>query len=162
MKGTRNIILAVVFTLAAISQIVLAFVFYDPEATAWIINIGWLILFVSAFFGWVPILTFRKKGDVKGRSYIHTTKLVDSGVYSIVRHPQYLAGVLINIALPMITRHWSVIASGIVAAVVNYASTFDEEKACIEKFGDDYLRYMDHVPRLNFLLGVARVVLMKR
>jgi len=39
-------------------------------------------------FGVLPVFEFRKKGGVKkGKSYIHTTKLVDTGIYSIVRHP---------------------------------------------------------------------------
>jgi protein-S-isoprenylcysteine O-methyltransferase Ste14 len=28
-----------------------------------------------------------------------------------------------------------------------------EEKNNIEKFGDDYLRYMEQIPRMNFVLG---------
>ena len=39
-------------------------------------------------FGMLPVVEFRKKGGVrKGKSYVHTTKLVDTGIYSIVRHP---------------------------------------------------------------------------
>jgi protein-S-isoprenylcysteine O-methyltransferase Ste14 len=49
-----------------------------------------LYIFSGLIFGMLPVFEFRKKGDVKkGKSYIYTTRLVDSGVYSIVRHPQY-------------------------------------------------------------------------
>lgn len=54
---------------------------------------------LSALFGWLPIFTFRKKGKVQGRGHIQTTVLVESGVYSIVRHPQYLSGILLCIGL---------------------------------------------------------------
>lgn len=33
-----------------------------------------------------------------------------------------------------------------------------EEQMSIEKFGDDYKRYMQKVPRMNLLLGVTRLV----
>ena len=50
-------------------------------------------------FGWLPVIEFRKKGGVrKGKSYIHTTQLVDTGIYSIVRHPQYVTFILWAIA----------------------------------------------------------------
>ena len=148
----------IVVTVAAVGQIILALVLYDPEANAAIINTGWGILWLSAIFGWLPIYTFRKKGEVKGRGYIHTTKLVDSGVYGIVRHPQYLAGVLMSIALPLITQHWLVAALGIIAAVIYYVGTFEEEKNCIEKFGDAYKQYMEKVPRMNFIVGILRLL----
>jgi protein-S-isoprenylcysteine O-methyltransferase Ste14 len=51
-----------------------------------------LYVFSGMVFGALPIFEFRKKGGVrKGQSYVRTTKLVDSGIYSVVRHPQYVA-----------------------------------------------------------------------
>ncbi|MFZ5910702.1 MAG: methyltransferase family protein [Chloroflexota bacterium] len=158
MMSKKMILMAGALTIAAVGQIALAIVLYEPQASAAVINTGWGILWVSAIFGWLPIFTFRKKGEVKGRGYIQTTKLVDSGVYAIVRHPQYLAGVLMSIALPLITQHWSVLALGVVAAVIYYVNTFEEEKDNIEKFGQAYRRYMETVPRLNFILGIVRLV----
>lgn len=147
-----------ILTIAMVGQIILAFVLYDPMGNTALINTGWVILWTSAIFGWLPIFTFRKKGKVKGRSYIHTTTLVDSGVYGIVRHPQYLAGVLISIAMPMITQHWLVLSLGIVTAVIMYMGTYDEEQGCIEKFGEEYKEYMEKVPRMNFILGIIRAI----
>jgi len=154
----KMMLMAGALTVAAVGQIVLAIVLYDPQASAVVINTGWGILWLSAIFGWLPIYTFRKKGEVKGRGYIQTTKLVDSGVYAIVRHPQYLAGVLMSIALPLITQHWSVAALGVAAAVIYYVNTFEEEKGTIEKFGEAYKQYMQTVPRMNFILGIIRLI----
>jgi len=158
MKDKRMVLSAVILTISSVGQIILAIIFYGPHGNTNLINTGWLILWVSAFFGWVPIYTFRKKGNVKGRSYINTTTMVDSGVYAIVRHPQYLAGILMSIALPLITQHWSIVLLGTIVAVVTYINTFDEEKDCVEKFGDEYLRYMEDVPRINFIIGIARLI----
>jgi protein-S-isoprenylcysteine O-methyltransferase Ste14 len=151
-------IYAIILTIAAVGQIILAFVLYDPEDNALLINIGWGVLMLSAIFGWLPIFTFRRKGDVKGRGYIHTTVLVDSGVYGIVRHPQYLAGVLMNIALPMITQHWLVAGFGLVAAIITYLNTYIEEEDNIKKFGEAYQRYTQKVPRMNFIWGIFQAI----
>jgi protein-S-isoprenylcysteine O-methyltransferase Ste14 len=158
MKNKWMTLYGIILTIAAVGQIIAAVLFYDPTASAAVINTGWGVMMVSAIFGWLPIVTFRRKGKVEGRGYIHTTKLVDSGVYSIVRHPQYLAGILLNIALVLITQHWLVAVLGLIAIIVNYLDTFTEEENCIEKFGDAYRQYMDKVPRLNFILGIIRKI----
>ena len=148
----------VIITVLAVGQVLLAVILYDPEGNVPVINLGWGVMMLSAVFGWLPVLTFRRKGRVQGRSYVHTTMLVDSGVYAIVRHPQYLAGVLISLALAMISQHWAVAAVGAIAAVVYYRTTFDEEQASIEKFGQEYIDYMKRVPRMNFVLGIIRLL----
>ncbi len=156
------IFMSTILTITAVGQIVLTIVLYNPEANTARINAGWIVLWISAIFGWLPIFTFRKRGKVKGRGYMHTTVLVDSGIYGIVRHPQYLAGILISIALPLITLHWAVIALGLITAVIDYLDTYDEEKRCIEKFGEAYQKYMKKVPRMNFILGIIRALRQKQ
>jgi len=158
----KMILMAGILTVTAVSQIILAIALYNPQVNAAVINTGWGVLWISAVFGWLPIFTFRKKGQVKGWGYINTTKLVDSGVYAIVRHPQYLAGILISIALPLVTPHWSVAALGGCCAVIYYLDTYEEEKGAVEKFGDAYLRYAETVPRLNFILGIVRLIRRKK
>lgn len=47
-----------------------------------------LYVFSGLVFGLLPVFEFNKKGGVeKGKSYIYTTKLVDTGIYPVVRHP---------------------------------------------------------------------------
>jgi protein-S-isoprenylcysteine O-methyltransferase Ste14 len=93
----------------------------------------------------------------KGKSYIQTTVLADSGVYAVVRHPQYLAGILLSLALILITQHWLIATIGVVA-MVNYLIALKADQELIEKFGDDYRRYIQKVPRMNFLLGLMRLL----
>ena len=157
----RDLILTVILTIASVGQIISAILLYDPGDSVFLINTGWIVLMFSAVFGWLPILTFRRKGKVKGRGYIHTTVLVSSGIYRIIRHPQYFAGVLIGIALPMITQHLLVAILGLIVVVTNYLNTYDEEKKCIEKFGEEYKQYMENVPRMNFFLGIIRLIKLK-
>ena len=108
-------------------------------------------------FGWLPVIEFRKKGEVrKGESYIHTTQLVDTGIYSIVRHPQYLTFILWAIAGILLFQHWIVIMLGIPIVPLTYIDLIRADKNTIEKLGDDYKAYIKRVPRANFLLGLVR------
>jgi protein-S-isoprenylcysteine O-methyltransferase Ste14 len=142
-----------------VAQIVLAFFFNQPgsEALEWA---GWICLWTSAIFGMLPIITFRRKGGVaKGESYMKTTVLVDTGIYALVRHPQGgTAWLLINLGIMLIAQHWTSVVLGLVSMGLVYADTFKADQSCIEKFGDDYKRYMERVPRVNFVAGIMRLV----
>ncbi|UCC57838.1 MAG: hypothetical protein JSW14_05570 [Candidatus Bathyarchaeum sp.] len=73
-----------------------------------------LYVFSGLVFGWLPVFEFRKKGAVRrGKSYISTTQLVDTGIYSIVRHPQYVTFILWTIAGMLLFQHWIVVLLGV-------------------------------------------------
>ena len=147
-----------VIGITMVLQIVLSFLLHNPAALPALRWVGYVIWTLSAIFGIVPIITFRVKGGVpKGKNYMHTTALVDSGIYAIVRHPQYLAGMLINLALALITQHWLIVTLGAVPAILTYLDTLRADQDGIEKFGDAYRQYMERVPRVNFVAGVIRL-----
>jgi len=159
MKQVRVITSAVILTLAAVGQIILSFLLYKHSGNLIIRNVGWVILWISAVFGWLPIFTLKKWGGVpKGKGYIQTTTLVDRGVYAIVRHPQYLAGMLLGIGLSLIVQHWAVALLGAVVVIISYIDTFEEERDSREKFGLEYDDYRTRVPRVNFVIGLVRLV----
>ncbi len=141
-----------------IAQIVLAFVIHQPrnETLQWA---GWILWWASAVLGWLPIFTFRRRGGVaKGKSYVHTTRLVDTGIYAVVRHPQMgTAWLLMCVALMLITQHWISVELGVPAMVLAYLDVLKADQRCIEKFGDAYRRYMERVPRVNFVTGVIQL-----
>ena len=110
-------------------------------------------------FGWLPVLEFRRKGGVsRGASYIHTTQLVDTGIYSIVRHPQYVTFIWWAIAGMLLFQHWIVVVLGLPVIPLTYLDLMRADTAAIEKFGEAYRAYMKRVPRANFLLGIIRRV----
>ena len=122
------------------------------------IGVG-LYVFFGIVFGMLPTVEFRKKGGVKkGKSYIHTTKLVDTGIYSIVRHPQYITFILWAIAGMLLFQHWIAICLGIPVIPLIYVDLIHADKDVIKKFGNDYKQYMKRVPRVNFVLGIIRVL----
>jgi len=147
-----------VLGITMVAQIGLSFILCNPSALPVLKWLGYVVWTLSAIFGIVPMITFRVKGRVpKGNSYMHTTVLVDSGIYAVVRHPQFLAGVLISIALTLITQHWLIAILGAVSAGVTYLDALRADQDGIEKFGAEYECYMQRVPRLNFVAGLLRL-----
>ena len=146
-------------TLLLISQIIVG-VYLVPEVSQIeilaYIGVG-LYVFSGMVFGTLPVFEFRKKGGVrKGQSYVHTTKLVDTGIYSVVRHPQYVTFILFAIAGMLLFQHWIIILLGVPIIPLTYIDLIKADKDAIEKFGDEYEAYMKKVPRANFLLGIIR------
>jgi protein-S-isoprenylcysteine O-methyltransferase Ste14 len=146
-------------TLLFLSQIILGIYLVSEvsqiEVLAYV-GVG-LYVFSGMVFGMLPVFEFRKKGGVrKGQSYIHTTKLVDTGIYSVVRHPQYVTFILFAIAGMLLFQHWIIILLGIPVIPLTYIDLIKADKDAIEKFGDKYKAYMKKVPRANFLLGIIR------
>jgi protein-S-isoprenylcysteine O-methyltransferase Ste14 len=150
-------LLSSIASVLTIAQIVLAF-FLHSHGFEELQSAGWICLWISGIFGVVPIITFRRKGGVpKGESYTKTTILVDSGIYSIVRHPQNgTAWLLINVGVMLIARHWTSVVLGLISMGIIYADSFKADQYCVIKFGDEYKRYMERVPRVNFLVGIIR------
>jgi len=146
-----------------IAQYILAFfIFKLPgwEPLQWV---GWAIWVLSLVFGIAPIFILRQKGGVaKGKSYVETTHLVDTSLYAIVRHPQYLGGILFNLALMMLAQHWLVIFLGIVSMLLIYLDIQAADQEGIQKFGDAYRQYMLRVPQINIPLGIFRLIQAKR
>ncbi|MCW4049887.1 MAG: isoprenylcysteine carboxylmethyltransferase family protein [Candidatus Bathyarchaeota archaeon] len=92
-----------------------------------------------------------------------TTVLVDSGTYGIVRHPQFLGGIMLTSASILVSQHWLSAVVGILTAVWGYTGYLPkEEKGLIIRFGDDYRRYMQRVPRLNLIVGLIRLLRERR
>jgi protein-S-isoprenylcysteine O-methyltransferase Ste14 len=116
-----------------------------------------LYAFSGMTFGLLPVFEFRRKGGVpEGESYIHTTKLVDTGVYSVVRHPQYVTYMMWAVSGVLLFQHWIVLLLGVPIIPLTYIDLVRADNACLERFGEDYRAYMKRVPRANFLLGVLR------
>jgi protein-S-isoprenylcysteine O-methyltransferase Ste14 len=139
-------------------QFYLSWRYYNGLGLDWAANLGWLVLVVSGVFGWLPIIEFRRRGGVAvGESYVQTTRLVTSGVYGVVRHPQFLAGILITVSMMLLSQSVYSVVAGLVAAVVYASEVPAADRRLVEKFGEPYRRYMEEVPALNFVVGLARL-----
>jgi protein-S-isoprenylcysteine O-methyltransferase Ste14 len=154
----KDSILACIYTPLLIFQLILFFFVYQNYYGITVLcYIGIVFWVLSAIFGVVPMIKFKREGGVaKGESYMKTTKLVDTGIYSIVRHPQYLAGLLLAIALMLMTQHWLSICAGVIVLATFYYDTLRADPPLIEKFGDEYRDYMERVPAVNLVVGIGR------
>ena len=126
------------------------------------------IAWVAWAFGMVlvmaPIVMFPRRGGVpKGKSFVYTTRLVDTGIYAVVRHPQYTGGIYaIFLTNFLVYPHWLFGLLGAIGTAVIYMSCRHEDQLLIEKFGNDYSAYMKRVPRTNVFLGILRLLRSKR
>jgi len=160
MHSLHPYLLSSIASVLTVAQIILAFFFFGGSSDA--LNLaGWICLWISGIFGILPIIIFRSIGGVpKGKNYTQTTKLVDTGLYAVVRHPQVATTwLLISLGIIMVTGHWTSAALGLPSMVLAYLDTYKLDQELIEKFGDDYHRYIKRVPRINFILGIIRLVL---
>lgn len=137
-----------------------------------------LILFVEAVWGikmnWTrehadllsPIgalfmmagLYFWASGAMAIRKAFNEKKLLTEGVYRLTRNPMYAAFILFIIpALSLLMNDVLIILASGVLYVVFRISIEKEENYLRQLFGNDYLRYVEQVPRLiPRLIGFKR------
>jgi protein-S-isoprenylcysteine O-methyltransferase Ste14 len=157
MHKKAHILFHYILTLLIIAQITFFIIHFNHGKIPVLEIIGADFWIISAILGWLPIYIFKKKGGVsKGQSYVKTTRLVDTSIYSIVRHPQYLAGIFLSLAFILISQHWLVLILGIPIIIILYVGGFEGDSSGIEKFGEEYKEYMKKVPRFNIILGIIR------
>ena len=125
-----------------------------PVEVGYLASILLVVLVLPLFYA----AYLRSKNSVTGDEDII---LVKDGAYGIVRHPSFLAGLMIVIISPIIFASkipftlFTVL--GVIAVFVAlYLQSLSEEKVNIRKWGDEYRRYMEEVPRFNFILGLWR------
>jgi len=126
--------------------------------------IGWVVWAFGMVLVMAPIVMFPRRGGVpKDKSFVNTTRLVDTGIYAVVRHPQYTGGICaIFLTTFLWYPHWLFGVMGVAGALVIYMSCREEDQHLIEKFGDDYRAYMKKVPGMNFVSGLVRLLRQRR
>ena len=125
-----------------------------------LVIIGAVVWLFGMVLVMAPIIMFPRKGGVpKGKSFVRTTQLVDTGIYALVRHPQYTGGVYsIFITTVLLYPHWLFLLLGSIGIFVIYMSCREEDQRLIQQFGENYLAYMKRVPRMNIFLGIVRFI----
>ena len=99
------------------------------------------------FMGFRQVWRYVSKREIAGNSEGLTEKeLVTTGVYGIVRHPLYVAGLIIFTFSPHITVNGLTIT--VLADLYFIFGMFIEERRFLRIFGDQYREYMKKVPRM--------------
>ena len=120
--------------------------------------IGWMVWVFGMVLVMAPIVMFPRCGGVpKGKSFVNTTRIVNTGIYSVIRHPQYTGGIY-AIFIPTLLwyPHWIFFILGLAGTILTYYSIKTEDKLLIEKFGHEYAVYIEKVPAMNFVAGIYR------
>ncbi|MFX0210203.1 MAG: methyltransferase family protein [Candidatus Hodarchaeota archaeon] len=75
-------------------------------------------------------------------------KIVTTGVYSLIRHPQYLGALLAHLAISIVlSAQYSLLLTPFMIVYL-YLIAWKEEKELIKEFGKDYEDYKAKVPML--------------
>ena len=159
-QSAHNKVLMLIYSVLMFLPIILIFLFFNYYGLDLLMYAGWILLAFSIVIILLAGYEFQKKGGVPERKHlVYTTVLVDSGIYAVVRHPQYLGFIQLILALVLISQHWLSVISGVIGSVLFYIDpTRGEEKENTKKFGDDYRRYMEEVPRINLVVGIFRLL----
>lgn len=155
----KAVILMVIEAISFVAQVVLCIPLYNHLRLNWLLYLGWAIFAVAMVLGWRARVAFETKGESRaGESWLNTRTVVATGIYAVVRHPMYLSFLLTSLALVFLSQHWLNAVLGAILMALLYNDMRREEKSNLEKFGDDYRRYMQQVPRMNFVVGIIRLV----
>ena len=74
-------------------------------------------------------------------------KPVTSGLYHYSRHPTYFTIAIFLLGVGIASASWLFLLLSILFTILNALRTINEERYCLEKYGDEYRDYMDKTPK---------------
>ncbi|MFX1570381.1 MAG: methyltransferase family protein [Promethearchaeota archaeon] len=162
-QSWKDFIPSMIYWPAIIIQIILVFFYYNVHNIYFLFWMGWVFMVLFLIIGSLPRSAFLKFGEIKkGKSHIYTTKLVDKGIYGIIRHPYWLCWTFLSISLTLISQNIIMFILALIVLPIIYLETFMLDKRLINKFGEDYRQYQKSVPRMNLILGIFKYIRRKR
>ena len=96
---------------------------------------------------WLGIEGVRATG-LKAAETHRTEKTITYGVYSVVRHPQYLGGLLAHVGISFLLSAWYSLISTPLMIVLVFLISNKEEEELTKEFGKEYENYKKKVPML--------------
>lgn len=116
------------------------------------------VMDAGEFFGVRQMRRRKEKGSLEGLSIdgLRRQRLVDDGVFAVVRHPIYLAGIIMISFQPAITYNRLVVTA--VADLYFIYAAFKEERLLLRLITDEYREYINKVPMFNIFSGAYRLL----
>jgi len=155
-RRRRDVVLTACAALLFIGQIVLATIYYNFYRVSALSYLGWILMAVAIFVFGLSWYAVRRQKLTEDREWLQDTVLVDTGIYEVIRHPVYFGFMLYVISLILLSQHWLSIIFGVPIIAYLYWLMRLEEWASVDKYGEEYVDYMDRVPRLNIVAGLRR------
>ena len=108
-----------------------------------------LFVFVPFFLSgtWLGIAGV-KETTLKVAETHRAERIVTSGVYSIVRHPQYIGGLLAHVGISFLFSAWYSLLSTPLMVILVFLISRKEENELVKEFGKEYKDYAKQVPML--------------
>ncbi len=120
---------------------------------------GITLLLVAAVFIFTPFYLLSKYGNKQdGQTYMQAGEVVQQSLYALIRHPQYLGYMLLACGFTLLSQHWVAILLASVSIVFFYIQASQEERHCLDQYGEPYARYLQRVPRFNLILGIWSIL----
>ena len=114
-------------------------------------SVRWIGLGLGIFAIWLNAWSHKTLSQKLGADFdpamrlLNVPALVTEGPYAWMRHPIYLAFLLMQIAVLFLTSNWVIGLSGLAIIISVIAIRVpEEEKRLIEHFGEQYKNYMKH------------------
>lgn len=106
-----------------------------------------LVVFVTFFLlgAWLGLAGV-KETSLKVAETHRAERIVTSGVYSVVRHPQYLGGLLAHVGISFLFFAWYSLLSTPLMVLLIFLISRKEEKELVKEFGKEYEDYAKKVP----------------
>ena len=116
----------------------------------------WIRIILSGVLLILGLLTVRSAVLTFGLDYMavvylyipEESEIQEHEIYSVIRHPTYLAGILLGIAGLFFRFSVYSIFMGLLVFLVFRLQIWKEEKELIERFGEGFIEYQEKVPAL--------------
>ena len=146
-EKTREFAGYIFHILTFIAYFILLFVLEIPQKLHFLQYFG-IVFFVLG----IVLLILSLRSLLRNKS----GQLIKKGVYALVRHPMYLGGMFLFIAMVCFLPHWIMVVLVSINLIVIYRFMLDGDRANVDKFGNDYQLYMEQVPRMNLIGGIVK------
>ncbi len=124
-------------------------VFIIPILGLFVLQIPILHLILGIVFiipgAWLGIKGVTEIGLKESETH-RPEKVITTGLYSRMRHPQYTGAMLSHIGITfLLSSFYSLLVTPLVI-IINYILCWKEEKELVREFGEDYEKYQKSVP----------------
>jgi protein-S-isoprenylcysteine O-methyltransferase Ste14 len=134
-KPEHMLIWAVFMVISLIPRIIFGpFLFPLPDVISWII--GGVLLFLATVIWWKWFKLWQQKDR---------NQLVTHGLYRYVRHPHYLAIIILSFGVTFLMQSLIFLLFTLLTSVILYTEAENEEKKLIELYDEQYREFMEKV-----------------
>jgi len=130
------------FTIPLVENLRINIPFINLSITLTHLLISLPFIIIGAWFGIGSV----RETTLKVAETHRTEKVISSGLYSVIRHPQYFGGILAHIGITILLSSFFSLLTSPIVILLNFLISWKEEKELIKEFGKEYEDYKNNVP----------------